>query len=112
MEIAVHQLFRRLGDQWSVPLIELLAGPSVRFSDAARAIDGISEKMLTQTLRSLERDGFVKRTVHPVMPPRVEYELTALGSELHTLVAAVRAWVRVHGAEISTSRLDYDTRGA
>ena len=106
----MHQLFQRLGDHWSVPLLELLDGRPVRFSEAARAIDGISEKMLTRTLRTLERDGFVKRTVHPVMPPHVEYELTALGRELHALVAGIEAWERVHGREISTARQEYDVR--
>lgn len=110
MEITVHQLLQRLGDQWSVPLIELLVRRSVRFSDAARAVDGISEKMLAKTLRTLERDGFVKRTVHPVMPPHVEYELTLLGEELHSLVLIIQTWVRIHGARVSASRQDYDTR--
>lgn len=110
MKHAMHQLLRRLGDNWSVSLLELLDGRSVRFSDAARAIDGISEKMLTRTLRTLERDGFVKRTVHPVVPPRVEYELTALGVELYTLVATIQAWVSLHAGEISTSRQEYDVR--
>jgi DNA-binding HxlR family transcriptional regulator len=89
----------------------LTTGP-MRFSELSRRIDGVSQKMLTQTLRGLERDGLVTRTVHAEVPPRVEYELTAVGASLITPLAALDAWARTHLADIEDSRRRYDERSA
>ena len=78
----LRDLLDRLGDKWSLLVVELLGHGVLRFSELKRQIDGISQRMLTLTLRHLERDGLITRTVHPVVPPRVDYELTALGRSL------------------------------
>ena len=82
----------RIGDKWASLIIGLLEDRTMRFSDLQRAIGGITQKMLTQTLRSLERDGLVKRTVYPEVPPRVEYALTPLGETLKPVIRALAAW--------------------
>ena len=96
----MHQLLRQLGDNWSVALLELLDGRPVRFSDAARAIDGISEKMLASTVRTLEADGLVERTAYPEVPPRVEYALTARGDELMARMMPLMEWIAHNASEI------------
>src|SRR4051794_34368625 len=78
----IRDLLDRLADKWSLLVVELLGGGTRRFSELRREIDGISQRMLTLTLRQLERDGLVRRTVFPVVPPRVDYELTPLGASL------------------------------
>jgi DNA-binding HxlR family transcriptional regulator len=82
----------------------------MRFTELRREIDGVSQRMLTVTLRHLERDGLVRRTVHPVIPPRVDYELTPLGSTLHAAVQALVVWTETHQREIAAARADYDRR--
>jgi DNA-binding HxlR family transcriptional regulator len=104
----IRDLLDRLGDKWSLLVVELLGDGTRRFTQLRREIDGISQRMLTQTLRQLERDGLVTRTVHPVVPPRVDYELTDLGSSLLDAVASLVAWVRSHRDEIAGARADYD----
>ena len=102
----------RIGDKWSVYVIGLLGDGPRRFTDLLRRIDGISQRMLTVTLRGLERDGVVTRTVYPVVPPRVDYALTPTG---HTLLATVRQlieWADDHTADIDAARARYDTRVA
>lgn len=89
----------------------LLDGPH-RFSVIAQRIDGVSQKLLTQTLRGLERDGLVKRTVYPVVPPRVEYELTGSGKSLGEPLAALEAWAKEHMAGIIEARETYDQTAA
>jgi DNA-binding HxlR family transcriptional regulator len=108
----VRDLLDRLGDKWSLLVVELLGGGTRRFSELRREIDGISQRMLTLTLRQLERDGLVTRTVHPVVPPRVDYELTALGASLLDAVAPLVAWARCHRDQIASARAEYDANRA
>ncbi|NUS42114.1 MAG: helix-turn-helix transcriptional regulator [Mycobacteriaceae bacterium] len=88
----VTDVFRRLGDRWSMLVIILLGGRAHRYNDLHRAIEGISQRMLTRTLRTLETDGLVHREVHPTVPPQVEYSLTELGRSLLTPVSALADW--------------------
>ncbi len=102
----------RIGDKWSVYVIGLLGDGPRRFTDLLRTIDGISQRMLTVTLRGLERDGLVTRRVYPVVPSRVEYDLTPSG---HTLLVTVRQlidWADEHTGDIDAARARYDTRPA
>ncbi|KAB2913576.1 MAG: helix-turn-helix transcriptional regulator [Hyphomicrobiaceae bacterium] len=107
---AVSQVLARIGEKWSVLIIMMLSGGPRRFSDLRRDIDGISQRMLTLCLRGLERDGLLKRTVFPVVPPRVDYELTPLGVSLCQPVIALGTWARDHMAEIDAARAAYDER--
>lgn len=104
----VRDLLDRLGDKWSLLVVELLGHRLLRFSELQHQIDGISQRMLTLTLRRLERDGLITRTVHPVVPPRVDYELTALGRSLLEAVEPLVAWTREHRPSIARARVDYD----
>lgn len=106
----VSQVLARIGEKWSVLIIMVLAEQPCRFSDLKRMIGGISQRMLTLCLRGLERDGLVKRTVFPVAPPRVEYELTPLGQSLCGPVGALGAWAGRHIAEIDAARAAFDGR--
>ncbi|AZK95862.1 transcriptional regulator [Streptomyces tsukubensis] len=108
----VRQILDRVADKWSLLVIALLDSRVVRFSELRREIDGISQRMLTVTLRQLERDGLVRRTVHPVVPPRVEYALTALGCTLHTTIRSLVTWTEEHQNEIAAARETYDAREA
>lgn len=108
----IRDLLDRLADKWSLLVIELLGHGTLRFTELKRQIDGISQRMLTRTLRTLERDGLVTRTVHPVVPPRVDYELTPLGSTLLEAVGPLVEWTRVHRAEVVDARGRYDERSA
>ena len=99
-----------MADKWSLLAIALLEGQTLRFTELQRRIDGISQRMLTVTLRQLERDGLVRRTVYPVVPPRVEYELTALGTTLHATIRSLVSWTEEHQPEIAAARSDYDAR--
>lgn len=106
----VRQILDRVADKWSLLAIAHLERQTLRFSELRRRIEGISQRMLTVTLRQLERDGLVRRTVHPVVPPRVEYELTPLGATLHTTIRALVDWTEDHQDEIATARTEYDRR--
>ncbi|TXL90403.1 helix-turn-helix domain-containing protein [Streptomyces sp. IB2014 016-6] len=108
----VRQILDRIGDKWSLLVIALLDVSTMRFTELRREIDGISQRMLTVTLRQLERDGLVKRTVHPVVPPRVEYRLTPMGRTLHTTINALVVWTEEHQNQIAAAREDYDRRAA
>jgi DNA-binding HxlR family transcriptional regulator len=108
----VRQILDRIAGKWSLLTIALLDGGPRRFTELQRMIDGISQRMLSATLRQLERDGLVTRTVHPVVPPRVDYELTALGSTLLETTQALVAWTEAHQAEIAEARSRYDERAA
>jgi DNA-binding HxlR family transcriptional regulator len=108
----IRDLLDRLADKWSLLVVELLGEGTQRFSELRREIDGISQRMLTLTLRRLERDGLVRRTVHPVVPPRVDYDLTPLGATLLDAVAPLVRWTRDHRDEIAGARADYDRQGA
>jgi DNA-binding HxlR family transcriptional regulator len=89
-----------LADKWTIPVIHALAQGTKRTGQLRRELSGVSQKMLTQTLRALERHGFIAREVHPVVPPRVEYRLTPLGRSLNGPLAQLCAWVAEHGAEL------------
>jgi DNA-binding HxlR family transcriptional regulator len=108
----VSELLSRIGDKWSVLVVSLLGGGPMRFSALRRLIDGISQKMLTATLRSLERDGFVTRTVYPTIPPRVDYELTDLGRDLLVPVGALADWARANQARVDKAREAFDRRSS
>jgi DNA-binding HxlR family transcriptional regulator len=104
----LRDLLDRLADKWSLLVVELLGHGRLRFTELRRQIAGISQRMLTVTLRQLERDGMVVRTVYPVIPPRVEYELTPLGVTLLETIQPLVAWTRAHRDEIAAARLAYD----
>ncbi|MEU8698964.1 MULTISPECIES: helix-turn-helix domain-containing protein [unclassified Streptomyces] len=106
----VRQILDRVADKWSLLVIALLDRRTLRFSELRRRIEGISQRMLTVTLRQLERDGLIKRTVHPVVPPRVEYELTPLGATLHNTIRTLVTWTEAHQSEIADARSEYDQR--
>lgn len=100
----VGELFRRLGDKWSMLLLILLGGRPHRYNELHRAIEGISQRMLTRTLRALEADGLVRREVHPTVPPSVEYSLTPLGRTLLEPVSALADWAVRHEADLREAR--------
>jgi DNA-binding HxlR family transcriptional regulator len=104
------EVLNRIGDKWSVYAIAHLGRGTLRFSELRREIEGISQRMLTVTLRRLERDGIVTRTVHAEIPPRVEYALTPLGRSLLDAVGKLVQWSETHTAEIAAARVDYDRR--
>lgn len=106
----VSQVLARVGDKWSILIIMLLANRARRFSEIKRAINGISQRMLTLCLRGLERDGLIKRTVFAVMPPHVEYELTPLGRSLTEPVIALGTWAMEHIADIDVARAAFDAQ--
>ncbi|PZQ96856.1 MAG: transcriptional regulator [Cereibacter sphaeroides] len=109
----VNELIGRVADKWTMLILEVLAeNGRMRFTRVGEAVGGISQKMLTQTLRQMERDGLVTRTVHPVIPPRVEYELTDLGLTLGAAFCGVWLWAEENLARIETSRAAFDTRQA
>ena len=104
----IRQILDRIADKWSLLTIALLEERTMRFTELQRRIDGISQRMLTVTLRQLERDGLVSRTVYPVVPPRVEYALTPLGATLHATIRSLVVWTEDHQGEIATARASYD----
>ncbi|MET7482964.1 helix-turn-helix domain-containing protein [Streptomyces sp. NPDC005538] len=103
-----NQLLDRISDKWVSLVVAALAPGPMRYSDLGRKIAGVSPKMLTQTLRSLERDGILSRTVTPSVPVRVDYELTPLGSSLSMLLLAVKDWAETHIEEVHEARGRYD----
>ena len=103
-----RQLLDRIGDTWSMLVVVALADGSLRYSELAARVDGVSPKMLTQTLRGLERDGLISRTVHPVVPPRVDYALTELGKSLYSLVEGLEKWAESHIDDVQAARSLYD----
>jgi DNA-binding HxlR family transcriptional regulator len=107
-----RRVLDRVGDKWSLLVIELLGDSTQRFSDLRRGVAGISQRMLTVTLRGLERDGLVTRTVHPTVPPRVEYALTVMGRTLLSTVCELVDWADTHVSEIDAARAAYDRRAA
>ncbi|WP_214412614.1 winged helix-turn-helix transcriptional regulator [Sphaerisporangium fuscum] len=106
----VRQILDRIADKWSLLVIALLDRRTLRFTELRRRIDGVSQRMLTQTLRHLERDGLVSRTVHPTVPPRVDYALTPMGVTLHHTIQALVTWTEDHQNQIAAARADYDRR--
>ncbi|WP_329597698.1 helix-turn-helix transcriptional regulator [Streptomyces pseudovenezuelae] len=103
-----NQLLDRLSDKWVSLVVAALSNGPMRYSDLSRKIAGVSPKMLTQTLRALERDGILTRTVTPSVPVRVDYALTPLGSSLASLLTAVKAWAETHIEEVHEARERYD----
>ncbi|MFC6020720.1 winged helix-turn-helix transcriptional regulator [Plantactinospora solaniradicis] len=108
----VRQILDRIADKWSLLVIALLDRRSLRFTELRRKVDGISQRMLARTLRHLERDGLVTRTVYPTVPPRVDYELTPMGATLHETIRALVHWTETHQNAIATARAAYDVRMA
>ena len=106
----VASILSMVGDKWSVFVIMMLHDGPKRFNELKRMIGGISQRMLTLTLRGLERDGLVTRTVFPTIPPRVDYELTELGHSLLGPVEALGTWARGHQPQIEAARRAYDAR--
>jgi DNA-binding HxlR family transcriptional regulator len=100
----------RIGDKWSVLVVMTLGAGPRRFNDIKRAVGGVSQRMLTLTLRGLERDGLVTRTLFPTIPPRVEYELTELGHSLRAPVEALGVWAHVNRPHIEKARAKFDAR--
>ena len=107
-----RRLLDRIGDRWTVLIVGALDTRAMRFTEIATEVDGISQKMLTQTLRSLERDGFVTRTAYPVVPPHVEYELTELGRSLQDPLRALERWAIENMDTVVSRQGDYDADGA
>jgi DNA-binding HxlR family transcriptional regulator len=107
---AVSSVLARVGDKWSVLIIVLLGDGPKRFNEIKRMVGGISQRMLTLTLRGLERDGLVKRTQFPTIPPRVDYELTQLGRSLWDAVEPLGEWARGHVTHITKARALFDKK--
>jgi len=107
---AVSEVLARIGDKWTVLVVGVLGEEPKRFNAIRRSLGSISQRMLTLTLRGLERDGLLTRTVYPTIPPRVEYQLTALGLSLLEPVNGLGLWARRNRAAIEAARHDYDAR--
>lgn len=111
VERLVNDLIGRIADKWTLLVLELLEEKgTLRFTQIARQVDRISQKMLTQTLRQMERDGLLTRTVHPVVPPRVDYALTPLGNSLSAAFCGVWIWAERHLDTIEAARARFDAR--
>jgi len=107
----VGEVLDRIGDKWSVLVVATLGDGPKRFSELRRSIASISQRMLTLTLRGLERDGLISRTAFPTIPPRVDYELTELGRSLLRPVRALGSWARENRSRILEARASYDAKG-
>jgi DNA-binding HxlR family transcriptional regulator len=110
--LAVREVLNRVGDKWSVLIVALLGDGKKRFSELRRSVEGISQRMLTLTLKGLERDGLITRTVYPTIPPRVEYELTKLGRTLLIPITGLGNWAAQNRERIQTARDLYDAQKA
>ncbi len=108
---AISEILSRIGDKWTVLVVSMLGNGPMRFNELRREIGGVSQRMLTLTLRGLERDGLVSRTVYPTVPPRVDYELTKLGRSLLEPIVGIAAWARTNRAKIEHARETYDKSG-
>ncbi len=111
-ECAARDVLDRVGDKWSAQVIVYLGTGTARHMEIRRAIEGVSQRMLTVTLRALERDGLIERRVYPVIPPRVEYSLTELGCSLLDIVRALVDWSADHTGDILAARRRYDATQA
>jgi len=107
-----RQVLDRIADKWTTLILGILEEGPHRFSELQRGIGGISQKMLTQTLRGLERDGLVQRTIYPEVPPHVEYSLTLLGQTLCAPIAAIQRWAETHIEEVLNAQAKYDARNS
>ena len=108
---AISEVLSRVGDKWTVLVVETLGPGPKRFNELRRGLGSISQRMLTLTLRALERDGLVTRTVFPTIPPRVDYELTRLGRSLLEPVNGLSAWARANRVAMETARRTFDGAG-
>ncbi|MBW4717878.1 winged helix-turn-helix transcriptional regulator [Saccharothrix obliqua] len=107
----IREVLDRIGDKWTVLTIGTLSTGPLRYSDLRASIPGISQRMLTQTLKHLERDGLITRTSYPEVPPRVEYDLTDLGRSLVNAVTAMAGWAATHHSEIARNRAASEQTG-
>jgi DNA-binding HxlR family transcriptional regulator len=111
VESLVNELIGRVADKWTMLVLEVLAEKGeLRFTRLGELLAGISQKMLTQTLRQMERDGLITRTVHPVVPPKVEYRLTPLGLSLGAAFCGVWIWAEKHLEQVEAARAGFDQR--
>jgi DNA-binding HxlR family transcriptional regulator len=109
---AVNDILSTIGDKWTVLIVVTLSKGPMRFNEIRRAVDGISQRMLTLTLRGLERDGFATRTVFPTVPPRVDYALTELGKTLIAPLEQIARWAIAHQDEVADARANFDNAKA
>ena len=100
----------RIGDRWTLPVVVTLGEGALRFNQLRRGVAGISQQMLTRTLRALERDGMVERTVHPTVPPQVVYALTELGTSLADQALRIGTWIEANIENIESARVSFDAR--
>jgi DNA-binding HxlR family transcriptional regulator len=113
VEALVNELIGRVADKWTMLILEVLAEKGeLRFTRLSEQVEGISQKMLTQTLRHMERDGLLTRTVHPVVPPKVEYRLTPLGASLGAAFCGVWLWAEKHLEQVERARQAFDQKAA
>ena len=113
VERLVTDIIGRVADKWTLLVLEALEQHGeLRFTAIGREVEGISQKMLTQTLRQMERDGLVIRTIHPVIPPKVEYRLTEMGHSLGYAFCGVWGWAEANHAAITAARARFDTKAA
>lgn len=110
--LRINSVVSTIGDKWSVMIVMVLIVRNHRFNEMKRAIGGISQQMLARTLRALERDGLISRTVHATVPPQVEYALTDLGHSLAEPILALGNWAQMHLDEIQGNRASFDERSA
>jgi DNA-binding HxlR family transcriptional regulator len=108
--VSINEVLTRVGDKWSLQVISRLGDRTLRFTELKRSIEGISQRMLTLTLRQLERDGLVKRTIYPTVPPKVEYELSAFGRTILIPVTELANWALTYRLEIQAARDAFDSR--
>lgn len=110
--LAVREVLNRVGDKWSVQVVGMLGGGKKRFSELRHGIEGISQRMLTLTLKGLERDGLITRTVYPTIPPRVEYNLTKLGRSLLQPITRLAKWAGNNREKMQRARNRYDSQNS
>lgn len=110
--VAAREAFDRVGDRWSLYIVARLRDGPVRFNELKRSVEGVSQRMLTLTLRSLERDGLITRTVYPTNPPQVEYALTQSGRAFLETIWVLVNWADEHRGAIETAREEFDSRAA
>lgn len=108
----IREILDRVGDKWSLYVIAKLYDGPLRFNELKREVDGVSQRMLTLTLRSLERDGLLTRSVYPTTPQRVEYELTGLGRSLREPIVGLLAWATENRSRMEKARASFDSRAA
>lgn len=108
----LREVLDRVGGKWSIQILVAAVRGPIRFTQLERSIEGVSRRMLTLTLRNLERDGLLKRTVYPTVPPKVEYTATPMARELHTHLVGLTDWAERHRADVAAARRAYDRTNA